>query len=102
MQEAEKLYKRAVLRKVGLLNHIINMFTTIDTSISKKLKYIVITHGDSYLGQTLAMHLADQLDKVQGQLKRKHRAVRVLCQDKAKLKHLERRGIEVKARPELS
>ncbi|CAO3616714.1 unnamed protein product [Mucor fragilis] len=70
--------------------------SAIDTAISKKLKYIVITHGDSYLGQTLAMHLADQLDKGQGQLKQKHRAVRVLCQDKAKLKYLERRGIEVK------
>ncbi|KAL9549466.1 hypothetical protein MBANPS3_005194 [Mucor bainieri] len=65
-------------------------------ALSKKLKYVLITHGDSYLGQTLAMHIADQLDKGQGQLKKKHRAVRVLCQDKAKLKHLERRGIEVK------
>ncbi|KAL7312040.1 hypothetical protein PS15m_007844 [Mucor circinelloides] len=70
--------------------------TTSDTTISKKLKYIVITHGDSYLGQTLAMHIADQLDKGRGQLKTKHRVVRVLCQDKTKLKHLERRGIEVK------
>lgn len=75
---------------------------TPDTTLSKKLKYIVITHGDSYLGQTLAMHIADQLDKGQGQLKKKHRAVRVLCQDKAKLKHLERRGIQVKVRPSLS
>ncbi|KAF1799277.1 hypothetical protein FB192DRAFT_1329414 [Mucor lusitanicus] len=47
---------------------------TPDTTLSKKLKYIVITHGDSYLGQTLAMHIADQLDKGQGQLKKKHRA----------------------------
>ncbi|GAN04252.1 hypothetical protein MAM1_0058d03712 [Mucor ambiguus] len=69
---------------------------TSHTTLSKKLKYIVITHGDSYLGQTLAMHIADQLDKGQGQLKKKYRAVRILCQDKAKLKHLENRGIEVK------
>lgn len=66
------------------------------TIVSKKLKYILITHGNSYVGQTLAMHIADQLDKARGQLKTKHRVVRVLCQDKRKLKHLERRGIEVK------
>ncbi|KAI8640443.1 hypothetical protein BD408DRAFT_434198 [Parasitella parasitica] len=65
-----------------------------DITITKKTKYILITHGDSYLGQAMAMHIADQLDKGGGQLKTKHRVVRVLCQDKTKLRHLEKRGIE--------
>ncbi|KAG2205061.1 hypothetical protein INT46_000034 [Mucor plumbeus] len=66
------------------------------TTVSKKLEYIFITHGDSYVGQALAMHIADQLDKNKGQLKTRHRAVLVLCQDKTKLKHLKKRGIKVK------
>ncbi|CEP14243.1 hypothetical protein [Parasitella parasitica] len=45
-----------------------------DAATTKKIKYILITHGDSYLGQAIAMHIADQLDKGRGQLKTKHRA----------------------------
>lgn len=68
-----------------------------DTSaISKTVKYILITHGESYNGYTLAMHLAEELTKREGQLKKKHWKVRVLCQSKTNLQELERRGVEVK------
>ncbi|KAI8971961.1 hypothetical protein BDF20DRAFT_948594 [Mycotypha africana] len=63
---------------------------------SKDKKYILITCGDSYVGQTAAMYITDQLDRREGQLKKKHYRVKVLCANKHHLSHLEKRGIEVK------
>lgn len=68
------------------------MFTT--DIASKKTKYILLTNGDSYAGRTLAIYIADQLMKREGQLK-KHWRLRVLCEDKSTIKDLEKRGIEV-------
>lgn len=61
---------------------------------SKKTKYILLTNGDSYVGRTLAIYIADQLMKREGQLK-KYWRLRVLCEDKNTIKDLEKRGIEV-------
>ncbi|KAG2231345.1 hypothetical protein INT48_006557 [Thamnidium elegans] len=62
---------------------------------SKKTKYILLTNGDSYAGRTLAIYIADQLMKREGQLK-KHWRLRVLCEDRSVMKDLEKRGIEVR------
>lgn len=67
-----------------------------DPSVAKKKKYILITNGESYLGQTLATFIANELTRREGQLGKKHWRVRVLCEDKEKSKDLEKRGIEVK------
>lgn len=61
-----------------------------------KTKYILITNGDSYVGHALAIFISDQLIRREGQLKKKNWRVRVLCEDKKKLKYLEKKGIEVK------
>ncbi|GAA5796878.1 hypothetical protein HPULCUR_002256 [Helicostylum pulchrum] len=62
---------------------------------SNKTKYILLTNGDTYAGRTLAIYIADQLMKREGQLK-KHWRLRVLCEDKNTMKDLDKRGIEVK------
>lgn len=69
------------------------------TDVSKKKKYILITNGESYLGRILAMFITDELTRREGQLKKKHWCVRVLCEDKQNLKDLEKRGIEVEVIP---
>lgn len=70
----------------------IPIFEEQETSV-KKPKYILITNGQSYVGYTAAIHIADQLEKYKPQ--KKHWKVKVLCEDKSKLKDLEKRGIEV-------
>lgn len=60
---------------------------------SKKPKYILITNGQSYVGYTSAIHIADQLDKYRDD--KKHWKVKLLCEDKRNLSDLEKRGIEV-------
>lgn len=61
----------------------------------KKPKYILITNGESYVGYTLAIYIADQLGKREGKIKKKHWRIRVLCENKQNLIHLEERGIDV-------
>jgi hypothetical protein len=68
---------------------------TSSDSMVKKPKYILITNAESYVGYTLALYIADQLDKCKGKLKNKHWRVRVLCENKQNLIHLEERGIDV-------
>lgn len=70
-------------------------------STSKKIKYVLITNGDSYVGRTLAMYISDQLMKKEGLLSKTHWRVRVLCEDKSTMKDLEKRGIEVRVRTKL-
>ena len=70
----------------------------LEENTSKKVKYILVTHGDSYVGYTLAMFISEALTKREGQLKKKHWQVRVLCDDKNKenMVNLENRGVNVK------
>jgi hypothetical protein len=69
--------------------------TASDTSTLKKPKYILITNGESYVGYALAIYIVDQLEKREGKLKKKQWRVRVLCENKENLAHLEERGIDV-------
>ncbi|KAG1467886.1 hypothetical protein G6F56_004156 [Rhizopus delemar] len=63
-------------------------------SETKKTKYILITHGDSYLGRVLAIYLSEEITKYD---KKEHWAVRVMCAENTKLqKEFEKRGIDVK------
>lgn len=71
------------------------MSSTLSDTASKT-KYILITNGESYVGHSLAIFIADQLTRKEGQLTKKNWCVRVLCEDKNKLKDLEKKGIEVK------
>ncbi|KAI7898239.1 uncharacterized protein BX663DRAFT_490236 [Cokeromyces recurvatus] len=64
--------------------------------IAKKHKYILITNGESYVGRTMAIHIADELEHREGKLKKSHWRVRVLCENKHKMDYLEKRGIDVK------
>ncbi len=61
-----------------------------ESSTSKKLKCVLITHGDSYVGHALTLYIAEQLTRKEGQLKNKHWCVKVLCQDKKNCKDLEK------------
>lgn len=65
-------------------------------SLSKKLKYILICYGEAYIGYHLAMYINEELARREGQLKKKHWRVRVLCEDKKNMKDLEKRGVEVR------
>ncbi|KAI9472049.1 MAG: hypothetical protein EXX96DRAFT_345094 [Benjaminiella poitrasii] len=65
-------------------------------NVNKKNKYILITNGDSYIGRNMAIHIADELAKHEGQMKKSHWRVRLLCENKHKLEYLEKRGIDVK------
>ncbi|KAG2200279.1 hypothetical protein INT47_000272 [Mucor saturninus] len=69
--------------------------SSIPSETISKPKYILITNGESYVGHSLAIFIADQLVRKEGQLKKNWR-VRVLCEDKKKLQDLEKKGIEVK------
>lgn len=69
---------------------------TSSDSTSKKTKYILLTNGDSYVGHILAVYISDQLMKREGQMKKKHWRLRVLCENKSMMKELEKKGIEVK------
>ena len=60
----------------------------------KKPKYILITHGDSYLGHALAIYLTEQIYKHDT---KKHWFVRVICKEKSQYKEeYEKRKIDVK------
>lgn len=67
-----------------------------ESNSSKKPKYILITNGDSYVGHTIAMCIAEELSRKEGQLKKRHWRVRVLRHNKKNCEDLEKRGIEVK------
>ncbi|CAO3674379.1 unnamed protein product [Rhizopus stolonifer] len=60
----------------------------------KKCKYILVTHGDSYLGHILALYLAEEIFQRD---RKEHWYVRVLCKENTPFKkQFEKRGIEVK------
>lgn len=61
-----------------------------------KPKYILITNGNSFVGYTAAIYIAEQLEKYKPH--KKHWKVKVLCENKSQLKDLEKRGIEVHVR----
>jgi hypothetical protein len=61
---------------------------------TKKIKYILVTHGDSYLGHILAIHLAEEIFKHD---RKEHWFVRVLCKEGTMFRReFEKRGINVK------
>ncbi|CEG84421.1 hypothetical protein RMATCC62417_18225 [Rhizopus microsporus] len=72
------------------------MASSVDTPIieKKKPKYILITHGDSYLGHALAIYLTEQIYKHDT---KRHWFVRVICKEKTQYKEeYEKRNIDVK------
>lgn len=72
------------------------MATSIETPNieKKKPKYIIITHGDSYLGHALAIYLTEQIYKHDT---KNHWFVRVICKEKTQYKEeYEKRKIDVK------
>ncbi|KAI8080956.1 hypothetical protein BDF21DRAFT_338792 [Thamnidium elegans] len=62
---------------------------------SKKTKYILLTNGDSYAGRTLAIYIADQLMKREGQLKKHWRLREVDYESQSMLR--EQMKINIKA-----
>lgn len=70
------------------------MSTSEPNASTKKIKYILVTHGDSYLGYILAIHLAEEIFKHDG---KEHWFVRVLCKEGTPFRReFEKRGIDVK------
>lgn len=67
---------------------------SIQPGSSHKQHYVLVTNGDSYVGHSLAYHLAQELYNRPGQLK-KHWRVRVICSRRENCQDLEKIGAEV-------